>query len=122
MLDSLFIHRVTAIRFKPSGQSNMGEVQHSKSYIPSNSSTPTTWDGTLRCRIERYQANTQYREAGERAKNQTIIYMPITNPVLELRDEIYENNVYIGLVFGINPALKAFSTDLDHYEYILDNP
>lgn len=48
--------------------------------------------------------------------------MPTTNPVLQLQDEVYRDGVSIGLVVGINRALKATTTELDHYEYLIENP
>jgi hypothetical protein len=114
MLDNLYIHKITALRYSNSGQDTLGTFVSSSSPVSSSLYIP--------CRIESYSEETQYNEGGLRKKNKTIIYIP-PQYILMLNDEItnYDTNEYIGLVYGINPAIKAFSTDIDHWEIILEN-
>lgn len=114
MLSNLYIHKITVLRYANSGQDSLGTF--------TASSTPVNGGSYIPCRIESNAEITEYNKGGERKVNKTIIYIP---PSYELHqaDEItnYDTNEYLGLVDGINPAVKAFSTDLDHYEIILEN-
>lgn len=119
MLDNLYIHNIRVLRWGKTGQNAFGErtVQ---------SSTPANLQGTIPCRIEEYQAVTQYNESNRRGVNKTLVYIPAAY-TLQNRDEVTQ--VYsdgttrkLGIVDGVNPALLASTTDLDHWEVTIENP
>jgi len=114
MLDSLYIHKITALRYYNNSQDSLGTFTNSSSAVNSNDYIP--------CRIESYSETIQYNGGGLRTVNKTIIYIP-PEYVLLPQDEItnYDTGLYLGLVDGINPAVKANSTDLDHNEITLEN-
>lgn len=114
MLDNLYIHKITVLRYSNSGQDSLGTF--------ASSSSPVSTSAYIPCRIESYNEETQYNEGGLRKVNKTIIYIP-PQYTLMLNDEItnYDTKKYMGLVYGINPAIKALSTDIDHWEIILEN-
>ena len=114
MLTSLYIHKITVVRYTNGGQDSLGTF--------TSSSTPVNDGDYIPCRIELSNDMTNYNQGGLRDVNKTIIYVP-PEYALYLQDEItnYDTNEYLGLVSGINPAVKAFSTDLDHNEIIIEN-
>lgn len=114
MLYNLYIHKIVVTRYSNSGQDTLGNFV--------SSSTPVNSGNYIPCRIESYDESTKYNTGGERKINKTIIYIP-PEYVLLLQDEItnYDTGEYIGKIAGINPALKAQSTDIDHYEISLEN-
>lgn len=114
MLDSLYIHKITVVRYANSGQDTLGNFV--------SSSTPVNSGNYIPCRIESYDESTKYNSGGERKINKTIIYVPYSYTLL-LQDELtnYDTGEYLGKVSGINPALKAQSSDIDHYEISLEN-
>jgi hypothetical protein len=125
MIDSLYIHKIAALRFSKGSTNSLGEPVYSSSvYMSSNDSTSTS-QTTIPCRIEEYNEETEYRKSNLRLKNTTIIYIA-PQYYLELADIIYDctsgTSVYIGRIAAINNAVKAMSTDLDHYEIYIENP
>jgi hypothetical protein len=118
MLFSLFIHKIQVLRFAQSGQDNLGQITVSSSAFPSLPYIPA--------RIESWDAKEEYRDSQGRIVNRTLIYTPIGYPILQVEDDVYDKtngqNVWIGRVVGVNPALKAFTTTLDHYEIIIEKP
>lgn len=113
MLNKLFIHTITVIRYSNTGQDSLGTFSSSSSTYDNNGSG-------IPARVESYDEGTDYNEGGERKVNKTIIYIP-PEYILLLQDEVYWNGQKIGLVAGVNPGLKGSSTDIDHYEIILEN-
>lgn len=117
MLSNLFIHKIQIIRFASTGQDDLGEFTSSSRFL----STPPY----IPARIESNKAKEEYRDSNGRPINTTLIYIPIQY-ILQVNDDIYDKtagaNVYIGKVIGVNPALRAFTTVLDHYEIIVENP
>lgn len=114
MLSSLYIHKIIALRYYNTSQDSLGTFTSASSSINGGSYIP--------CRIESNAEIIEYNKGGERKVNKTIIYIPPEYELLQA-DEItnYDTNEYLGLVDGVNPAVKAFSTDLDHYEITLEN-
>lgn len=119
MLDNLYIHNIRVLRWGKTGQNAFGE-------LVAQSSTPANIQGTLPCRIEEYQAVTEYNESNRRSVNKTLVYIP-PEYILQSRDEVTQ--VYsdgttrrLGIVDGVNPALLANTTDLDHWEVTVKNP
>ena len=114
MLSSLYIHKITAIRYANTGQDTLGTFTSSSSSVGTGAYIP--------CRRESYSEKMQYNEGGNRKVNSTIYYIP-PEYTLMLKDEIYDYDTgeCQGIIIGINPAMKAFSTDLDHNEIILEN-
>lgn len=118
MLDNLYIHKIQVVRYGDEYQNDFGE------FVASTTARVERLEGAIGdyipCRIETYQDNTEYNLGGLREANKTIIYIP-PQYRLELQDRIYWKSEYIGLVKGINPALKGTTDELDHYEIILEN-
>lgn len=114
MLSSLYIHKITVVRYSNSGQDSLGTF--------TASSVPVNGGSYIPCRIESNAEITEYNPSGQRKVNKTIIYIPPEYTLLP-QDELtnYDTNEYIGIIDGINPALKANTTDIDHYEIILEN-
>ena len=122
MLSSLYIHKIYAVRYAVAGQDSLGNFSSSSTPIGNGSSSPvgTTYN-YIPCRIEEDSSKQQYNPGGERDVNNTVIYVP-PQYHLQLQDRIYDLNAkYLGIVTGINNALKGISTDIDHYELIIEN-
>lgn len=114
MLSNLYIHKITVLRYYNTGQDTLGTFTSSSSAINTGNYIP--------CRIESNAEITEYNPGGQRKVNKTIIYIPPEYTLLP-QDEVtnYDTNEYLGIIDGINPALKANTTDLDHNEIILEN-
>lgn len=117
MLSSLFIHKIQAVRWNRTGQDSLGENTASSSPLSNSPYIPA--------RIESWDAKEEYRDSNGRPINKTLIYVP-PQYILEVEDDIYNRtggiNEYIGKVIGVNPGMKAHSTDIDHYEVMIENP
>lgn len=115
MLNSIYIHKITIVRWANTGQDAFG----SQSKISSSSVAGIPSTG-IPCRIETWNEIRQYRDSGERSEDKTIIYIPPQYTVL-LSDDVYSEGVYLGIIVGINPALKGTSKKIDHYELEIED-
>lgn len=115
MLNSAYIHKITIVRWANTGQDAFG----SQSKISSSSVTGIPATG-IPCRVETYQEKREYRDSGERSEDKTIIYIPPQYTVL-LSDDVYYNGEYLGIIVGINPALKGTTKKIDHYELEIED-
>ena len=118
MLDSLFIHKVRAIRFAEESRNEIGE--------PINSSSPIgSSPNYIPARIESYDSKLEYNPSDQRKQNKTIVYIPPAT-ILQVNDLLFDFTtgvgVEIGKIQGINPGLKGKTTDIDHYEIIIEKP
>lgn len=131
MLDKLFIHKIIAIRYINPTANDMGEYLSSSSVAICSGSSTASGNYFIPCRIEYEGDILQYRESNLRDVNKTIIYIP-PQYHLQQHDHIIVNIQSIGgnetgykelgIVSGVNTAYKGFSTDIDHYEIIIENP
>ena len=112
MLNSWYIHTIKIIRRTKSSVNDFGE----------NVYTYSTAYNNQKARVETYQAKQQYNEAGEREHESIIVYVP-NIVTAQLQDEVeYPVGTKLGLVVGIDPALKGQTNTLDHYELIIESP
>jgi hypothetical protein len=130
MISKLLIHSVILTRLIKQSQNTLGEPTYSASSYAYASSAPGLTLNEIPCRVEEYNMIVEYRQSAERIKNSTIVYIPATYLPM-VRDEVFwGTNVrsgvtkgdYIGIITGIQAALKGSSNVLDHWECTVENP
>ena len=123
MRDNQFIHQIYAVRYIKNGVNSFGEPNYSGSTFLGAGSSSSASTVYIPARVEGYDAIVQYRESNLRSVNKTIIYVQPAYNRFQIHDEVYlSNGIKIGILSGINEAIKGTTTDVDHYELIVENP
>lgn len=108
MLSKILIHTINVRRRDATAAENaFGEIDYARPY-------PLVYTG-IKARVETWNAEEEITAPGQRREREIIIYLE-PDKVIQREDEIYFNSEFIGVVSGINNALKGSTSALDHIE------
>jgi len=97
-------------------------VKGAQDSLGEKSNTLTAIHTDIPARLESWSSSTEYKSAGQRPVTRTVVYVRPNIDDIQTQDEIYVDDVKIGTVNGVNPALSPNPPEIDHYELSYDKP